>query len=87
MDNLDKINEAINNIEIAEKTRVLYQLLVENLKLDPKQCTFKEVIDTLKYFMNKESEAIKIMADTQRNIIKEPYKPDKKPTEEETAVS
>lgn len=80
MHNLDKINEAILNLEKAERARVLYQVLVECLGLNPKETTFKEVIATIQHYINQENEAIRIMADIQR-ITKENVEA------EETAVS
>jgi len=66
MHNLEKINEAMDNLQKAEESRVLYTVLVRTLGLNPNETTFKEVVETIKHYMNKEKEAIKIMSDMQQ---------------------
>lgn len=81
MHDLETINEALDNLAKTERARVLYELLSETIGVDPQSKTpFTDIQTNLKILITKEKEAIKIMADTQLII-------DKKPTEEETAVS
>jgi len=79
MHDLDKVNLALDQIQKAEQTRVLWQLLIKTLDL-PMDTGIKDVVNAINKIAKTENTAIKIIADTQRIMKKE--------TEaEQTAVS
>jgi len=67
MHDLNKVNEALDQIQKAEQTRVLWQLLMKTLELRD-GTAIREVVEAINTIAKLEDAAIKIIADTQRTM-------------------
>jgi len=67
MHDLDKVNLALDQIQKAEQTRVLWQLLMKTLELRD-GTAIREVVEAINTIAKLEDAAIKIIADTQRTM-------------------